>query len=357
MSVFDPRGRPRSSTIRQFQRALGILDNAVNTGYTITSSKSKSDFKEPKSKKQKTKQVSVGSKYGSRIGRRQTKSKNTVTAPGPKNLKQRVSALEKDLKQDMSYKYYKFIDARSIQCDLGRCRFDDIVSINSGRITGCIDALPIGTGTDVNVTTVAENTQVQVKDVWGECIATNTLDQPCTVNIYACMAKNDNDLPPDSYLRQAATNFGYPAPDGTDVANSTVVLYPTDIPDFNKNWKIVGNVKGILEPGDNLRLTASIPDFIWSQDFYVQQGTPANMKHKSMVFMVRVMGETCHDSANGTRTSTLPARVNCRSKGYFTIEYAGNVSSRSVEVEDSYDTGTFTGIPTTIGAGISTYTG
>lgn len=352
--IVGPQGQNRRVARRQLIQAA---DNLINSGYVSTKAQVIKKSQPKKSKKKSSKKVSSGSKYGGRVGRRQTKSASYVPKAGKKNLKQRIDAIEKDLKQDLSYKFYKFIDARGLSCDLGRSRFDDLGAIVSQRIQNAIDDLAIGTGTDINLVTVAENTQIQIKDCWAECIATNVVDQPCTVDLYALTSKFNTSTAPDSFLRVSGTNYGYPAPDGTDTAQSSVVMYPTDIPDFNKSWHVIGHVKGIMEPGDNLRLTASIPDFVWSQDNYVQEGSPSYFKKKNIVFMMRVMGETCFDSASVGRTSTLPARIAARCKGYFTVEYAGNVASRECQVEDSYDTGTFAGVPTTIGAGVSAYTG
>lgn len=279
-------------------------------------------------------------------------SKKTDKKKSKPTLKKRVDELEKDLKQDMSYRHRKYFETTPLSCNVGKAAATNVNCIDRVSVQQAITALPIGTGTAINATTVAENTQINIKDCWGECVAQNITDAPLHVSIYAVVPVSNTSVSPNGAFISANDDMGYPAAAG---GIYEIVAYPTEMPDFRKTWKSVGHAKGLLNGGDKLRLTATIPDFVWSNDYYTQHPF-TYLKKRSLMFLVRIHGDICYDSDSVNRGSTLPGSIMCLSKGYLTVEYSGNVSSRSVDVVNSMDTGAITGVPTSVGPNVITIT-
>ena len=99
-----------------------------------------------------------------------------------------------------------------------------------------------------------------------------------------------------------------------------------------------------LRGGDQIKLTATIPDFKWSDDYYDDHPFDY-LRGRNLMFLVRVEGDVCRDTNDITRGSTFGSRLMLKTRTNFTVEYPGNVCSRVWSTGDSMDTGAFTGNP------------
>lgn len=300
-----------------------------------------------KRSKPKTKTVASGGKISARGGMIKTKSKKVKKAPR-KTLSRRLDRVEKELKSDMSYKYVKNVQTVSQSCNLGSMSAVEIEGINSGTVRNAIAALDIGTGTAINGQTVGENTQISIKDCWSELVVANTTDSACYVNIYAIKVKQNSAVGPYSAFVQANDDSGIGA-----VASGQfqVTSYPTLFPDFKKHCAVVDSVRCYLRAGDQAKLSFTIPDFKWSDDYY-DDHTVTYLRGKNMMFLVRLEGDICFDSNSLTRGSTIASSIMCKSRTNFTVEYAGNVASRVWTTGNSMDTAAFIGVGTQVGPNV-----
>lgn len=311
-------------------------------------------------KRQRSRRVADGKKTTARGGSSRVKSRKTVAASSKPSIGKRLAKIEAELNDDMSYKRYRFIDGNFASCIVAKAGFKHIKAMDSLNIRNAIGSLDIATGTDVSGTTQTNNTQISIKNVWGECIAINSTDTPCYVNIYAVVPKIDTATEPAQHLLNATQDTVTVQATGLPIVipgqdQFPLISYPSDIPDFKRMWKTVGSVKGYLRAGDLLKLTATIPDFKWSDDWYDDSATIYKRK-ACLQFMVRIEGDLCFDRNEGTSTnnytvtSTLPSRVQVKSRGYFDVEYPGNIPVRELEYHDSLDT--IANTPTTVGPNV-----
>lgn len=281
-------------------------------------------------KRKRSSNSAVGSKITARGGITRRKSKKSAPKKS-KSLKSRVKNIEKDLAQDLSYKFVKNLQARGINCIVGKSAVREIEGINSGTIRTSLGALDIGTGTAIDGRVVAENTQISIEKCWCECVAANVTDSACYVTLYALVAKSNTNDGPEVAYADAILDSGMPAG-----PNYSVVSYPTQLPDWKKLYRVVDTVKGYLRAGDQLKLSFTIPDFKWSDDYYDNHPF-SYIKGKNMMFLARVEGDIAVDASNPGLGSTMPSAIMLKTRTNFQIAYAGNVASRVFEVNDSLD--------------------
>lgn len=268
-----------------------------------------------------------------------------------KTLKKTVAEIQKELKGDMSYLNVRRIDAGRAICDLGKCSFADKQGLDSNVIISDIASLPIGTGTPINVTGVAENTQIRICNIFMKVTVTNTGLEPVMVDGYILKAKANTAISPATLLRNVMVDLGYGAAGGSDGIQCDLPVYPSQLPDWGKMYGTITHMKSTLRSGDEMVITGKIPDFQWSQDFY-NDHTDQYLKRMNMVYMQRSEGLTCYDSANTSRVSTIGNTSHYVVELSYTVEYSGNVASRSYRYVNGLDTAGFTGTPTTGGPNV-----
>lgn len=268
-----------------------------------------------------------GLKISARTGVRSTRSRTKTQTKKKKTLKSRINALEKDLKDDMSYKHFRELQVKDCNGTEGKASMDYISAFDSDSINTAVATLQVS-GSDVDVTTLPENTQIDIQSVWCEAEVSNTFDMPCTVDIYAVTSKTNTGTTSQATFFTAQENLGF----GGAISDAIdAVSYPGLCPDFMKNYKILGHSKARLRGGDVLKLSATLKDFKWSHDDYIQQGSVAFMKYKNVQFMFRLRGDICYDSLNGANISYIKPRVSAVIQTNFTVEYSGTTAAREYQ--------------------------
>lgn len=326
--------------------AAPVVRGAINLGKRAWSGNDRSEPK--KTKMRKTRHVvAKGGKISARGGKRIRKSKK-VKFTRKKTLGSRLKRVERELKSDMSYKYQKNVHTFPVVCAVGSSVAAEGIAIDSGDIRSSITALPIGTGTAINGTGVAENTQLTIKNCWSELVAANITDTACFVNIYACRIKTNSAVGALASYHNANDDSGLNV---VAAGAMEVTAYPTLFPDFKKQVTIVDSVRCYLRAGDQAKLSFSIPDFKWSDDYYDDHPVQY-LKGKNMVFLIRVEGDVCFDVVDLNRGSTAPSKLMCKMRTNFTVEYAGNVASRIFDTDNTMQTSAFTGVPTQVGPNV-----
>lgn len=265
-----------------------------------------------------------------------------------KTLKGRITKLEKKFNQNLTKKVVYQMDTAQIACSLGKASASSVQGVNSTTIRAGIDSLEIGTGTTIDGQAVGENTQLPIRNIWSECQAMNTTDSACVVDIYACAPKNSTSVSPGSAFQGANDDSGFTAVAGNQF---DLVSYPTLFDDFNRQWRVLNHEKFRLRAGDIGKLTATIKDFKWSDDYYDDHSNTF-LEGTCIQWLVRVQGEPCFDSLGSSRGSTIASNLMVYTKGKFTIEYAGNVSGRIFEFQNNLDTAAFTGVGRQVGPNV-----
>lgn len=299
-------------------------------------------------RKKRSKVVADGIKVGARGGASRVVSvKKSKKSAGRGTLKKRLAQVEKTLSGTTSYLYVRRDYVLAATAALGKAEFYSVPVLYSGVIRSDIGGLDIGTGATVDITAVAENTQLMLKNIWSCIDVVNTTDTPCCVDIYACVSKSNTGAGVSSTLLAQIADMGF------SVSGSQVdpQVFPSDIPDFAKQYTIIGHTESHMRGGDILQLKATIPDFKWSDDYY-DDFNVEYLKTRNLQYMVRVRGHVCYDSNSASRISYIPAQLSAIARLNYTVQYAGNVSSRKYRYVSGLSTGTFTGTPTTVGPNV-----
>jgi hypothetical protein len=281
------------------------------------------------------------------IRKRKGAKRQAVKKP---SVAKRLKKVERELKSDLSYKYVKVVECKPLSCNLGKAGCSQVVGMDSGTIRNAIVNLPIGTGTAINGQTVGENTQLSIRNCWAELLVQNMTDSSCYVTMYAVKPKINTATGPQVAWEQANDDSGMTLYDGVN-GDYDVTSYPTLFPDWRKQYAVIESQKVYLRPGDTGKMTATIPDFKWSDDYY-DNNSFLYMKGKTFLFLCRVEGDICRDTNSHSRGSTFGSELMCKTRTNFTICYTGNVASRTWDTYDSMDTASFTGTPTAVGPNV-----
>lgn len=343
--LVNPSGR--SVARRQYRAAVNAFGAAVHAGAVRKQQRNEERIAK-KARKAQKKTVGKSVRVSARGGNSKVISKKKKDSGKDNSVKARLSRLEKETKGLMTYKYSTRIGSIRASCVLGRAGWQEYLSFSTTLLRDQIQSLPIGTGVAINGQSVAENTQITIKDVWCEAVLCNITDTPIHAKIYALCPKTDTNKTPLQAIQNVIQDagLGWISQSSVDLA-----AFPCSMPDFLASYTVLDTASAYMRAGDLLKLTCSIEDFKWSDDFY-DNNALAFQKKKNLVFLTRIEGDICYDSADSTRGSTFPSDAMLKTKAKFTIAYPGNVSGRIYSFNDNLQTGSFTGTPTSVGPNV-----
>lgn len=215
--------------------------------------------------------------------------------PRKKSLKKRISAIEKTLRNyETTYIKKELSSDRCLSLTNESCYINYIGNSRS-LIEGAIDALPVfnpstpDTYTTMNFTSGTNTKKCVIK---GDSLLTiqNNYNAPAVVTIYYCEPKGDNSLT----AHQAYTNGLNDQATGLD--SSSILMYPTDISQFNLLYSIKKTVKKTLEAGGRMWCRHYGKWVEYDPAFRDHHTTEYTKDMDSHHYLIRISGVLCHDT-------------------------------------------------------------
>lgn len=250
-------------------------------------------------------------KTDERTGKVQTKSnkKKRKKSKAPP-LADRVKKVEKFLKKQQyenpKAKFvYKFNAVGQQTIAPNKVGYREIGFWNPLAIEAALDAVPYqtlgapSTNSTVNTTLVTRHQKIPVK-LYAKVVMRNNHNMPLDVDYYIWEPKTDFSVA-STLAIELAQDLAKAGVDNTtppQALTDGVMLYPSDIPFWTANCKVLLHKKVRMKAGDEIIVNTN-QNITYDQEYLDEHAETYQVKY-CRELLVRVMGVVCHDSVTTT---------------------------------------------------------
>lgn len=172
--------------------------------------------------------------------------------------------------------------------------------------------------------------------IYTSIICRNNYQSPAKVRVYMCKVKDDTNIDPVTAFTNGLADIGSPT-------STSPLVFITDSPQFNDLWKIHSSEMATLQPGEEMKMTYSVPAFQYDPSLVDSHNQAYQTRYHGCVFVVRVEGVIGHDTSVDQQGS-LQAGVDIQMDRTFTVKYSAGADIEYLVVQDESDTFTNGGV-------------
>lgn len=172
--------------------------------------------------------------------------------------------------------------------------------------------------------------------IYTSLICRNNYQVPAKVRVYLCKVKDDTSIEPTSAFSNGLADIGNPS-------STSPLVYLTDSPQFTDLWKIENSEIAQLQPGEEMKMTYSIPTFQYDPSLVDSHNQAYQTRYHGCVIVVRVEGVLGHDTSVDQQGS-LAAGVDIQLDRTFVVKYSAGADIEYLVVNDESDTFTNGGV-------------
>lgn len=277
-------------------------------------------------------------------------SKSKVyTKPRPPNdrtknkLKRKVNKLARQVSNNTGTLVYKRLSSDRCVSSVNQCNYLNFSSNDIAKIEGIIDGLLYfnpslpGTLTTVDATSGTYHKEVEIASTYSKLVCRNNYQAPCEVIVYCVVPREDTSVNAQTTMTNGFTDIG------SGISGTSIMMYPSDSPQFKRSYKIVSTVKKELAPGQTLSSTFSGPSFQYDPANVDAHSLSYQRVYNSHQYLIRVQGICGHD-ISADEQGYLAAGVDITLREQVVVKYPAGIDLHRVEHVTALDTFTNGGV-------------
>lgn len=212
-------------------------------------------------------------------------------------VKKKLAKIQKQLNNNTGTYIYKRLVSDRVLASVNQCNYINIIRNSVTDLEAVIDGLQYfnpsvpGTLTTVDATSGTYHKEVEINSTFSRLECRNNYQSPCIVDIYCVTPKQDTGIAVSTAVTNGFSDVG------SGLGINSILMYPSDSPQFNDLYKIVSHVRKELNPGQSCKSTFTGGSFQYDPS-YVDSHALANQKiYNNHQYLIRVQGIVGHDTA------------------------------------------------------------
>lgn len=332
-------------TMRPYARSAAAVGGLATTGKIAwnaakyAANMALSNYRKPSKKTRSTKTQGPSKMAKSKV----------YTKPRPPNdrtknkLKRKVNQLARQVNNNTGTLVYKRLSSDRVVCSINQCNYLNFSSNDISKLEGIVDGLLYfnpatpGTLTTVDATQGSYHKEVEISSTYSKLVCRNNYQVPCEVIVYCIVPKEDT-----SVNAQTAMTNGF-GDIGSGLSGTSIMMYPSDSPEFRRLYKIVSTVKKELAPGQTFSSMFSGPSFQYDPANVDTHALSYQRVYNAHQYLIRVQGVCGHDTV-ADEQGYLAAGVDITLREQVVVKYPAGIDLYRVEHVTALDTFTNSGV-------------
>lgn len=187
-----------------------------------------------------------------------------------------------------------------------------------------------GTLTTADGTSGTFQKEFYIKQVYGKCTLHNNYQVPVNATLYIIEPKEDTSIEGDTAFANGLTDM-------SNASATSMLVYPTDSPQFGDLWKITKSSRKIIQPGDSLSVSVSFDGFQYDPSFVDNHALVFQSRFKGCQALARIEGCFGHDTV-ASEITTLQSSVDIVYETKIVVKYPAGVDLKYLRVTNNLST-------------------